>query len=284
VTVPSFSPAIVLAVLAAALLHAAWNSLAHHVGDRLVGFALMGAVQTVGGGVLVAVSDPLPAAAWPYVLASVAAHIVYNLLLLTSYQLGEFSQAYPLARGTAPCVVTAVALLVLGQSLEPLQLAGVLTISAGLLGVVLVGGRPSATHLPALAAAVATGLMIALYTIIDGLGVQTGPVFAYTGWLFALHGPAMPLLAALRRGRALPELARRHAWHGLGGGVIGLLAYGIVLWAQTSGALAPIAALRETSIVFGAVIGALFLGERLGHRRAVAAGVVVAGVALISLA
>jgi drug/metabolite transporter (DMT)-like permease len=282
--VPSFSPVVVAAVLVAALLHAAWNSLAHVVGDRLVGFAVMGAVQVVGGVVLVAIADPLPAAAWPYVLASVATHTVYILLLLASYQLGEFSQAYPLARGTAPCVVTAAALLVLGQSLEPLQLAGVLTIAVGLLGVVLVGGRPGAAHLPALGAAVATGLMIALYTIIDGVGVTVAPVLSYTGWLFVLHGPVMPLLAALRRGRRLPDLLRQHARTGIAGGVIGLVAYGIVLWAQTSGALAAIAALRETSIVFGAFIGAIFLGERLGHRRAVAAGVVVAGVALISLA
>lgn len=282
--VPSLSPVIVIAVLGAALLHATWNSIAHYVSDRLVGFALMGAVQAVGGIVIIAVSDPLPAAAWPYVLASVAVHIVYNLLLLASYQLGEFSQAYPLARGTAPCVVTTVALLVLGQSLEPLQLAGIVAISGGLLGVVLVGGRPGSADVPALAAAVATGLMIALYTIIDGVGVGMGSMPAYAGWLFALHGPAMPLLAMARRGRRLPAALREHTVHSLVGGVVGLAAYGIVLWAQTSGALAPIAALRETSIVFGAFIGALFLGERLGHRRAVAAGVVVAGVALISLA
>ncbi|MEJ3654933.1 DMT family transporter [Actinomycetes bacterium KLBMP 9759] len=280
----SFSPLVVLAVLAAALLHAAWNALAHNATDQLVVFALMGVVQVLGGGLLVLLTEPLPAAAWPYVLASVATHIVYVLFLLLSFQLGEFSQAYPLARGTAPLAVALVSLVWLGLELHPLQLAGVLTISAGLAGVVFAGGLPRREQLPAVAAAVATGLLIATYTVVDGLGVGAGPVLAYTGWLFLLMGPAMPVVAALRRGRGLLPLARTHAAQGLGGGVIGLLAYGIVLWAQTSGALAPVAALRETSVVFGALIGSAFLGERLGHRRAAAAAAVVAGVVLISLA
>ncbi len=109
------------------------------------------------------------------------------------------------------------------------------------------------------------------------------PLFAYTGWLFLLQGPPIAVFAAIRRGRELPAAVRESAVYGLAGGVISLAAYTIVLWAQTSGALAPIAALRETSIIFGALIGAVFLGERLGARRAIAAGVVLAGVLLISL-
>jgi drug/metabolite transporter (DMT)-like permease len=140
-----------------------------------------------------------------------------------------------------------------------------------------------ARSFPAVGAAVATGLLIALYTVIDGLGVAEGPLLAYIGWMFLLQGPALPVLAVLRRGRCLPALLRRHAVAGLAGGAISLAAYSIVLWAQTSGALAPIAALRESSIVFGALIGALFLREPLGHRRAVAAAVVLAGVVLLTL-
>ncbi|MBO0874781.1 MAG: EamA family transporter, partial [Pseudonocardia sp.] len=91
----SVSTAIVLAVLAAALLHAAWNSLAHGMPDRLVGFALIGVADTVGGGIMVALAGPPPAQAWPYILGSALTHVIYNALLLTSYQLGEFSQMYP---------------------------------------------------------------------------------------------------------------------------------------------------------------------------------------------
>jgi drug/metabolite transporter (DMT)-like permease len=283
VAVPSLHPTIVLAVLGSALLHATWNSLAHAVPDRLVGFALIGLVDAVGGGVLALVGGLPPAAAWPYVLASAGLHVVYNLLLLASYQLGEFSQMYPLARGTSPWVVAVVSVLVLGRPLPVSELVGVLAVSAGLLGLVFVGGWPTRKELPALAAATLTGLTIAGYTVVDGIGVSLAPLPAYIGWMFLLQGPPLAVIALLRRGRGLAGPLRACALPGIAGGVISLAAYSIVLWAQTSGALAPIAALRETSIIFGSLIGAVFLGERLGRRRAVAAAVVLAGVLLISL-
>ena len=280
---PSLGAFMIAAVLAAALLHAAWNSIAHGIGDRLIGFALIGVADLVGGGVLAAFAGLPPAGAWPYIVASAVLHIAYNLMLLASYQLGEFSQTYPLARGTAPLLVALASVLLLHRPLAAQDLAGIIAVSAGLIGLVLAGGLPGRKDVPAVAAAVATGLLIALYTVIDGLGVAQGPLIAYIGWMFFLQGPALPVLAVLRRGRRLPALLRRHAVAGLAGGVISLAAYSIVLWAQTSGALAPIAALRESSIVFGALIGALFLHEPLGHRRAAAAGVVLAGVLLLSL-
>jgi drug/metabolite transporter (DMT)-like permease len=277
------SLSIVLAVLFSALLHATWNSLAHAVSDRLVGFALIGVADLVGGGLMVAGAGLPPAAAWPFIGASAALHVMYSLLLLASYELGEFSQMYPLARGTSPWVVALVSVVVLGRELPITELVGVLAVSAGLIALVFIGGRPGRKDLPAVTAAVLTGLAIASYTVVDGLGVMQAPLFAYTGWMFLLQGPPIAVIAALRRGRRLPAAVRASAVPGLTGGTTSIVAYTIVLWAQTSGALAPIAALRETSIVFGALIGAVFLGERLGVRRAIAAGVVLAGVALISL-
>ncbi len=282
-TTPSLGPFMIAAVLAAALLHAAWNSIAHGIGDRLVGFALIGVVDLVGGGALAAFAGLPAPGAWPYIVASAAVHIGYNLLLLASYELGDFSQTYPLARGTAPLLVALASVLLLHRPLAAQDLAGILAVSAGLVALVFAGGLPGREQLPAVAAAVATGVLIALYTVIDGVGVGEGPLPAYIGWMFLLQGPALPALAVLRRGRNLPALVRRHALPGLAGGAISLAAYSIVLWAQTSGALAPIAALRESSIVFGALIGALFLREPLGHRRAAAAAVVLAGVLLLTL-
>jgi drug/metabolite transporter (DMT)-like permease len=278
----SLSPAVVGAVLAAALLHAVWNAIAHQTPDRLVGFAAIGLADVLGGGALVLVGGFPSAQAWPYAIASAVVHVGYNLLLLAGYQLGEFSQVYPLARGSAPLLVTLFALLVLDRDLPALQLAGILAVCAGLIALVLLGGRPGRAQLPALAAAFATGLCIAGYTVIDGIGVGLGPLLAYAGWMFLLQGPVIPVLAVLRRRGRLRAALRGSALRGLTGGAISLLAYGVVLWAQTSGALAPIAALRESSIVFGALIGAVFLGERLGHRRAVAAAVVVLGVVALA--
>lgn len=274
---------IVFAVLFSALLHATWNSLAHAVSDRLVGFALIGLADMVGGGLMVAFAGLPPAAAWPFIAASAALHVVYNLLLLASYEMGEFSQMYPLARGTSPWVVALVSVVVLGRELPLHELAGVLAVSAGLIALVFIGGRPHRKDVPALTAAVLCGLAIASYTVIDGLGVMQAPLFAYTGWMFLLQGPPIAIIAAIRRGRRLPSAVRATFVPGFAGGVISIAAYTIVLWAQTSGALAPIAALRETSIIFGALIGAVFLGERLGAKRAIAAAVVLAGVVLISL-
>lgn len=281
--VPSVTPTIVGAVLLAALLHAVWNSIAHGISDRLVGFALIGVVDFVGGGILVALYGLPPTGSWPYLLASAVIHILYNLLLLASYQIGEFSQVYPLARGSAPLIVVVVSVLVLNHSITGPTLVGILAVCAGLISLIFVGGRPGRAQLPALVAATATGVMIALYTIIDGVGVMQTPVLTYIGWIFLLQGPVVPIIAIIRRGSRLPEQLARCAKLGIGGGICSVAAYSIVLWAQTSGALAPIAALRESSIVFGSLIGAAFLGERLGRQRAAAAVIVVTGVVVLAL-
>ncbi|TDP96173.1 EamA family transporter [Labedaea rhizosphaerae] len=276
------SPSVVAVVLAAALMHATWNAIAHNIADRVAGFALMGISDLVVGGAIVSFAGS-PGAAWPYVLISAGLHIVYALFLLLSYQLGEFSQVYPLARGIGPLIVGVVSIVALGKHLPAVQLAGVVLISAGLMGLVFVGGKPGRKQLPALGAAAVTGVMIASYTVVDALGVTHGPLLAYIGWLFLSQGPVMPLVVlAQSKGRTVARL-RVHAGAGLLGGMVALGAYGLVLWAQTSGALAPVAALREASIVFGAFIGALFLGEKLGHKRAIAAAVVVAGIVALTV-
>jgi len=276
------SGGVVAITLVAAVLHAVWNAVAHAITDRLVGFALIGVAYVVVGGIGALVLGPPPAAAWPFILASALLHVVYTLLLWASYQLGEFSQVYPVARGTAPWVV-AVIEVVLGHELPVLQLVGIVVISLGLLSLALDGGRVARSTVPALGAAVATGISIAGYTVIDATAVRSTPVLVYAAWMFLLQGPVLPMIALARRGRRLGAQARSVLVAGLGGGVASLVAYGLVLVAQTSGATATIAALRETSIVIGAVIGTVFLGERFGIGRAIAAAVVAAGIVLVNL-
>ncbi|PSK99615.1 EamA-like transporter family protein [Murinocardiopsis flavida] len=272
------------AVLTAALLHAVWNAIAHAITDRLVGFALIGAAQAVCGAVLAVFAGLPAAAAWPYLLVSGLLHILYQGFLMLSFRLGDFGQVYPLARGIAPWAVALGAAAFLGESLSPMQLSGVLVVCAGLTALVFAGGRPGRAQLPALAAAVTTGLIIATYTVVDGFGVRSShdPI-AYTAWLMLLEGPFFLLAAAAVRRRALWSQVRPVLAVGVTGGVLSTLAYGLVLWAQTQGALAGIAALRETSVVFGAVIGWLFLNERFGRIRAVSAVVVTVGIVLLSL-
>ncbi len=276
--------AVVGAVLLAAVLHAVWNAMAHSIDDQLVGFALMGVSVTLGAAVIVVLSPAPTRACWVFLLASALLHVAYNLLLMRCYRLGEFGQVYPLARGTSPWLVALGAALFVHEQLSVVRLAGVVTISVGLGLLVFVGGVPTRAARPAIAAAVLTGVVIATYTTVDGLGVRSaGSVAGYTGWLFLLQGPALPLTAVLSRRGLLWRQVRPHLWTGLTGGLLSLAAYGLVLWAQTRGALAPVAALRETSVIVGAVIGAVVFGERFGRWRIAATVLVAAGVLLVTL-
>ncbi|GAA1591796.1 DMT family transporter [Kribbella karoonensis] len=272
---------VILVVLGAAVLHATWNAMAHGAPDRFAGLALFELAAGVIGLVAVLVMGLPPAGTWGYIIASALLHLAYLGGLLASYQLGQFSQMYPLARGTSPWVVAVVSIVVLHQQLALLELAGVLLVSAGLIALVFIG-RPGRNQLPAIFAATGTGLMIASYTVVDGVAVHKMPVATYMGWVFMLQGFAMPIAVLLWRGPRIFDLPRPAILSGLAGGVVSMAAYGLVLWAQTRGTLAAIAALRETSIIFGAIIGALFFHERFGPKRATAAAVVVAGIVLIT--
>jgi drug/metabolite transporter (DMT)-like permease len=274
-------PAVTLAVLAAAVTHAAWNAIAHGIKDQMLAFALIGV-----GGILASIPLVIIAATprhdcWPYLLGSVAIHVFYVLLLMRCYRYGEFSQVYPLARGTSPLVVTVLAAIFVHERPSLTQVAGVLVVSAGLALLVFAGRRPGRA---AFLAAVGTGLTIAAYTTVDGVGVRlsASPV-GYIGWLVLLESLCVPMFALLRRREALRKQPPRILLSGVAGGALSVLAYGLVLWAQTKGALAPIAALRETSIIFGAIIGTLVFREPFGRSRIAATILTVGGIVLLNL-
>ncbi|WP_431945608.1 EamA family transporter [Actinacidiphila sp. bgisy167] len=277
------APLTAAAVLLAAVTHAAWNAIAHSIRDRLVAFTLVGGGGAICGAVAAGFA-PLPAAdAWPYLASSVGIHMAYMYLLTKSFALGDFGQVYPIARGVAPLAVTVLAALFVGEVPAPLQTVGVLVASAGLGGAALwsVRGRRREDW-PAVGAAVGTGLAIAAYTVVDGVGVRaSGTALGYVAWLLLIQGVLLACCALAARRAALLGQLRPVAGRGLLGGALSMSAYGLVLWAQTRGALAPIAALRETSIIAGAVIGAVFFKEQLGRSRVVAALVVVAGIGLM---
>jgi drug/metabolite transporter (DMT)-like permease len=277
--------AVVVVVLAAAVLHAAWNALAHGVPDKLAGFVLINVAYT-GCAALAVCFVPLPAAAaWPYLAASALLQLGYQLLLLQAYRMGDFGQMYPLARGTSPWLVAVVASTVLGQPLPAPEALGIAVISFGLAGLVLADGPPRRAQLPAIGAALGTGVLIASYTVVDGTGVRhAGSVPGYIAWMFLCQGPLLPTLALLRRGPALLGRLRPVALRGLLGGVLSLVAYGLVVWAQSRAPLAMVAALRETSIVFAALIGATAFHEPLGYRRLTASATVLTGIAVLELA
>lgn len=270
-------------VLASALLHAGWNAAAHRIGDQVAGFALIGVAYTVCSAALLPLAGRPGPGAWPYLAGSAAVHVGYIGLLLQSYRSGEFAHVYPLARGTSPLIVALLSATVVGQPLAAVEAAGVVVLTAGLALLVLAGGRLRRATLPATLAATATGLFIAGYTTLDGVGVHFArSPLAYTVWLFLLQGPVVPLAVAAVRGRRAARIPMAQIAAGLGSGAVSLLAYGLVLWAQAHGALARVAALRETSILFGAIIGVLLFRERFGPWRLAGAAVTVAGVLLLT--
>ena len=278
ITVP-----IVLIVIWRGALHAIWNAIAKYLDDRLGAFALIGIASTLGGAAVLALTGLPGGAAVPFAVASALIHIGYELALMNSYRLGAFNQVYPIARGTSPLVVALGAYVLAGERLSPVALAGVAVLAAGLASLALSSGRLTRSELPAVTAAVITGLVIAGYTIVDGLGVRpAGDPYAYAGLLFLLMGPVMPAVALWRRPR--PEwLTGPAAGQGLLAGALSLVAYGTVLWAQTRAPLAEVAAIRETSVVFAALIGMRLFAERFGARRVAAAALVAAGILLISV-
>ncbi|MEU5614482.1 EamA family transporter [Streptomyces sparsogenes] len=282
------TPLVALAVLVAAVTHAGWNAIAHGIKDQLLAFTLVGGGGSLCGAVMVCFT-PLPAAgAWPWLIVSALVHVLYYVLLMRSFRLGDFGQMYPIARGTAPLVVAVVAAVFLGETPDARQAVGIAVASAGLVGLALWGIRGSGRlpgsgpQRPAIGAALATGLSIAAYTVVDGLGVRaSGSALGYIAWLMLLEGLAVPAYALATRRGALARQLRPVALRGLLGGVLSVFAYGLVLWAQTRAPLAPIAALRESSIIVGAAIGALFFKERFGAPRLAAAGLMVAGIGLM---
>ena len=279
---PHLTTLIVVAVIGAGALHAVWNAIAKHLDDRLMAFAVMGIALTVGGGLVLAVAGLPARTAVLFAIASAVIHVGYEVALMNSYRLGAFNQVYPIARGTSPLVVAAGAYFFAGEHLGVIPLAGVAVLAFGLIGLALSAGRLTRGELPAVGVAVLTGLTIATYTVVDGLGVRAAhDPYAYAGLMFALQGPVFPLMAMFRR----PFACWRDTTllsSGLLAGALSVVAYGIVLWAQSRAPLAEVAAIRETSVIFAALIGMVFLKERFGTRRVAAAVVIAAGIVLIT--
>ncbi len=227
---------VTLVVLLAAVAHASWNAILHSVDDTFLVITLI-----MVGGALFAVPllllEPAPGrAAWPFLAVSVGLQYLYNLLLAQSYRLGDFGQMYPLARGISPVVVTVTAAVFVGEAPTPASAVGVGVIFLALAALVLAGRHRVRVNPPALAAAIGTGLAIAAYTSIDGVGARrSGSPFGYVAWLITMEGVVMAGTAVAVRGRSILAQARRVWPRGLLAGLLSLVAYGLVLWAQTRG-------------------------------------------------
>jgi drug/metabolite transporter (DMT)-like permease len=276
---------VLLLVLLSAALHASWNALVKAGNDRLVMTTLVMVAPAPVCVVALFFLPALQAGAWPFLIASALIHYLYYALLIGAYKHGDLSQVYPISRGAAPALVALAAWAVAGEALSTRQTLGVLIVSAGIMSL---AWRRNGTKIPAesraIVLALTNGAVISAYLITDGLGVrQAGNAFTYISWLFVLE--ALPLLALTlwrRRGRLVESFAPN--WKpGVLGGTIAAVSYGIALWAMSLGPMAHIVALRETSVLFGAALGALVLKESFGPPRVAAAAVVALGAVLLNL-
>jgi uncharacterized membrane protein len=271
-------------VLLAALLHASWNAMTKSSADGLLSIWLMIVFSGVLGGIG-ALFVPLPhAAAWPYLIVSAGIHLAYMLFLVRAYRLGDLSRVYPIARGLAPVVVALLAALFVGEQPTVSQAVGLLFCCGAIVSLAFADTGISKVSGRAVAAAVATGLMIASYTVVDGIGVRVaGDPFSYVAWNLLLDGIPLTFVVFYRRWGQIEAFVRNNAGHSLAGGTMAAAAYAIVLWAMSQGAMASVSSLRETSVVFAALIGTRLLGEPLGTRRMLAAVGVACGLVLLQL-
>jgi drug/metabolite transporter (DMT)-like permease len=266
-------------VLFGALLHASWNMLVKARPDK----HLAAAVLYTTSGLLAAGALPfLPtpnAASWPYMAASTVLELLYGIVLATAYRVGDFSHAYPLMRGTAPLLVAAASSALLGERLSDRVWLGIVLLSCALISLVF-EGRSSRQPFFATGLALLNAVLIAAYTMVDGVGARlSGNAVAYGLWLFALIG--VPWLLWLVHGREGWAAIRSGIPIGVVCGACSLASYVVALWAMTRAPIASVAAVRETSIVFGTVLGAVVLREHVTWMRASAACVIAAAVWII---
>jgi drug/metabolite transporter (DMT)-like permease len=275
------SAPVVAVVLVAAILHAGWNVAVRAGSDRRRESALLLGGGLVIGLILLPFLPVPPPASWPYLLFSSVLNGVFFVMIAEAYAHGGVALAYPLMRGVAPMITLLGSWLLLGEALPVAGWIGIATICGGV--VLLARRRGDAGEATAVRFALANAVVIAAYTMNDAVGVRISQApLAYALWLYPLS--AVPTLLWLSRKTPLRWPSPREAARGLAGAAASIGAYALVLWAFTQAPVAPVAALRETSILLGVLLARLFLGERPGRRGWGGAAAIATGAAILRLA
>ncbi len=276
------SPLVTALVLGAALLHASWNAIIKSSRDVMLDTALVAFGASMLSLPLMA-AMPIPArTSWPFLAASAGIHVGYFATLARAYRVGDLGHAYPLMRGTAPLLVALFGVALLNELPSTSMWIGIALISAGILGLGLL--QQGRARRDATLWALANAAIIATYTLVDGAGVRlSGTAAGYVAWMFLLQGPVFITFVISLRGRAAVDYAAQNWRRGLTGGMFLVGSYGIVLWAMTLAPVAAVAALRETSVIFAAILGSIFLKEPFGRQRIIGACAVALGVIALRL-
>ena len=277
------TPDIFMMVLFAGLMHALWNALVKGASDRTITFGLVSVGHTIPA-IIMLPFVPLPdPELLPYIAASTVIHWGYYYFLNTGYRFGDLSLVYPVARGVAPLLVALPAFIWLDESLPAVAWAGMICISAGIL-VLAIRRAGKGPRVPALVMALLTGGTIALYSLVDGVGIRLAEqALSYIIWLFIAEGFVILYIFLPRMDRLRAQTGRQ-VKIGLAGGILSALAYALALYAKSKAPLGMVSALRETSVVFAAMIGLIWFGERPARPRLIAAAMVAIGIVMLALA
>jgi drug/metabolite transporter (DMT)-like permease len=272
---------VIAIVLCAAVLHALWNAMVKISDDKIITMSVMDlAVLPIAAILVLFLPFPHPDS-WVFLATSIFVHIFYRIFLVKAYAYGDLSSAYPLARGGSPLLVAILAFTFEGERLEPMAYAGIALISCGLLSLLIGKQRPDKNSI---IYAGLTACMIAIYSFADAQGSRTsGNVIAYIAWLFFLDSIPMPLYYFVTNHNRMIKSMSTTGLRDAAAGIISFMAYAFVIWSFTFGATSQISALRETSVIFAALIGTFFLKESFGLKRIIAAIIVAAGVILMRL-
>ncbi|QJF51565.1 EamA family transporter [Roseobacter ponti] len=272
---------VTLLILLAAALHAGWNALIKISGDRI---AVM-AVVTLAGSILSLFALPFvdspDTASWPLLALSVLIHTAYHFFLPVAYDHGDLGQVYPIARGSAPILVTLGAFVFAGEYVSQTALVGILCLAVGVMALTLDGGKASKINSKAMVFALLTGVCIASYTVVDGLGArQAESVLGFAVWLTIGNGAVTFLIALIWKRNEIVAVARNNPLTGIAGGAMQVGAYWIIVYALAVAPMGMVSGLRETSVLFAALISTFLLKEGFGVWRFVSAGLVTFGLIL----
>jgi len=275
-------PLVFAVVLGPAFFHATWNALIKIESDRLVAMALLNLACAVCAVPFVIWGGVLRLEVVPWVLVSGALHTIYFLMLIAAYRVGDLSHVYPIARGSSPLLVAVVASVFIGERLPTIGIFAVILISIGIISLTVLARNTHAIWGRATLWAMASGVMISIYTVIDGAAVRlNGDVLPFAGWLFIAGAVPMSGIAIATRGRLIVQLTRTQWRNGLGAGFLAFSSYALVLWGMSRAPVAYVSALREVSVIVAAVIGTRLMGEPFGRGRVAAASVVALGAVLL---
>ncbi len=270
---------VTLLLLLAAVMHASWNAFIKDARDPVA----MATTIYGTGAILLLPALPFvglpPATVWFLLALHLLLHGVYKIALVSMFRHGDLSHVYPVSRGVAPLLVTLIAIPAAGELPGVNGMSGIALVCVGLMFFALERGALSHARLRALLLALLAGVVMSAYTVVDGLGVRVpGAALSYVAWLFVLDGLIMLIIARLWRGDRIYTLLRDRWKTGVACGMVSVVNFGIVLWALSFSGMGAVSALKETSVVFAALIGAFFMGESFGKRRVFAAVVIAAGI------